>query len=60
MTGVSECSQQRGNLKDNGYINLSDYCIYYIANGIYYQEGKLSNIYFNKHYLTLPRYIYIF
>ncbi|NDK95205.1 MULTISPECIES: hypothetical protein [Photorhabdus] len=20
MTGVSECSQQRGNLKDNGYI----------------------------------------
>ncbi|NDK93183.1 MULTISPECIES: hypothetical protein [Photorhabdus] len=24
MTGVSECSQQRGNLKDNGYILL--YC----------------------------------
>ncbi|MEQ2015474.1 hypothetical protein ABLB90_02515 [Photorhabdus bodei] len=23
MTGVSECSQQRGNLKDNGYINDS-------------------------------------
>ncbi|MCC8372752.1 MULTISPECIES: hypothetical protein [Photorhabdus] len=22
MTGVSECSQQRGNLKDNGYRNL--------------------------------------
>ncbi|WP_255562913.1 MULTISPECIES: hypothetical protein [Photorhabdus] len=22
MTGVSECSQQRGNLKDNGYILL--------------------------------------
>ncbi|XWY10383.1 hypothetical protein ACK3F5_01695 [Photorhabdus asymbiotica UENP] len=21
MTGVSECSQQRGNLKDNGYIH---------------------------------------
>ncbi|MCT8352523.1 MULTISPECIES: hypothetical protein [Photorhabdus] len=21
MTGVSECSQQRGNLKDNGYIS---------------------------------------
>ncbi|NDK98387.1 hypothetical protein [Photorhabdus bodei] len=21
VTGVSECSQQRGNLKDNGYIN---------------------------------------
>ncbi|MGS0628789.1 MULTISPECIES: hypothetical protein [Photorhabdus] len=23
VTGVSECSQQRGNLKDNGYINGS-------------------------------------
>ncbi|MDB6369571.1 hypothetical protein ABLB90_06215 [Photorhabdus bodei] len=23
MTGVSECSQQRGNLKDDGYINIS-------------------------------------
>ncbi|MCC8376221.1 hypothetical protein ABLB90_19875 [Photorhabdus bodei] len=23
MTGVSECSQQRGNLKDNGYISDS-------------------------------------
>ncbi|MGS0629399.1 MULTISPECIES: hypothetical protein [Photorhabdus] len=23
MTGVSECSQQRGNLKDNGYIAVS-------------------------------------
>ncbi|WP_165577846.1 hypothetical protein [Photorhabdus sp. RW14-46] len=22
VTGVSECSQQRGNLKDNGYIKL--------------------------------------
>ncbi|WP_278249262.1 hypothetical protein [Photorhabdus sp. RW14-46] len=22
MTGVSECSQQRGNLKDNGYKNI--------------------------------------
>ncbi|MER2471951.1 MULTISPECIES: hypothetical protein [Photorhabdus] len=22
MTGVSECSQQRGNLRDNGYIRL--------------------------------------
>ncbi|WP_255562935.1 MULTISPECIES: hypothetical protein [Photorhabdus] len=30
MTGVSECSQQRGNLKDDGYINrfliLFHYC----------------------------------
>ncbi|WP_434524982.1 Tn3 family transposase [Photorhabdus asymbiotica] len=25
MTGVNECSQQRGNLKDNGYINLIHY-----------------------------------
>ncbi|MCC8376598.1 MULTISPECIES: hypothetical protein [Photorhabdus] len=25
MTGVSECSQQRGNLKDDGYIQLNDY-----------------------------------
>ncbi|WP_274383007.1 hypothetical protein [Photorhabdus laumondii] len=24
MTGVKECSQQRGNLKDNGYIKLWD------------------------------------
>ncbi|MDB6367681.1 ABC-2 family transporter protein [Photorhabdus bodei] len=24
MTGVSECSQQRGNLKDNGYIIIKD------------------------------------
>ncbi|NDK99112.1 hypothetical protein [Photorhabdus bodei] len=23
MTGVSECSQQRGNLKDNGYMTLA-------------------------------------
>ncbi|MDB6369260.1 hypothetical protein PH242_16735 [Photorhabdus bodei] len=22
MTGVSECSQQRGNLKDDGYISI--------------------------------------
>ncbi|MDB6367186.1 hypothetical protein ABLB90_08515 [Photorhabdus bodei] len=22
VTGVSECSQQRGDLKDNGYINI--------------------------------------
>ncbi|WP_278249238.1 hypothetical protein [Photorhabdus sp. RW14-46] len=22
MTGVSECSQQRGNLKDNGYMMI--------------------------------------
>ncbi|NDL00956.1 hypothetical protein [Photorhabdus bodei] len=26
VTGVSECSQQRGNLKDNGYINHPSYC----------------------------------
>ncbi|WP_207631761.1 hypothetical protein [Photorhabdus sp. RW14-46] len=25
VTGVSECSQQRGNLKDNGYILLITY-----------------------------------
>ncbi|KOY61738.1 hypothetical protein AM629_12225 [Photorhabdus heterorhabditis] len=25
MTGVSECSQQRGNLKDNEYIYIPDY-----------------------------------
>ncbi|WP_448511157.1 hypothetical protein [Photorhabdus sp. MH8.4] len=24
MTGVSECSQQRGNLKDDGYKSYSD------------------------------------
>ncbi|WP_274382158.1 hypothetical protein [Photorhabdus bodei] len=23
MTGVRECSQQRGNLKDDGYISIS-------------------------------------
>ncbi|NDK96581.1 MULTISPECIES: hypothetical protein [Photorhabdus] len=23
MTGISECSQQRGNLKDNGYRKIS-------------------------------------
>ncbi|WP_255562911.1 MULTISPECIES: hypothetical protein [Photorhabdus] len=24
MTGVSECSQQRSNLKDNGYIHIEN------------------------------------
>ncbi|MER2473158.1 hypothetical protein [Photorhabdus laumondii] len=24
MTGVSECSQQRGDLKDNGYIHFNN------------------------------------
>ncbi|WP_240002074.1 hypothetical protein [Photorhabdus bodei] len=30
MTGVSECSQQRGNLKDNGYKMEGNYvsCLY--------------------------------
>ncbi|MGS0627517.1 MULTISPECIES: hypothetical protein [Photorhabdus] len=29
MTGVSECSQQRGNLKDNGYMNrIEDFRFY--------------------------------
>ncbi|MER2474009.1 hypothetical protein [Photorhabdus laumondii] len=26
MTGVSECSQQRGNLKDDGYMSLG-FCL---------------------------------
>ncbi|NDK95699.1 MULTISPECIES: hypothetical protein [Photorhabdus] len=26
VTGVNERSQQRGNLKDNGYINHPSYC----------------------------------
>ncbi|RKS66770.1 hypothetical protein BDD30_1109 [Photorhabdus asymbiotica] len=29
VTGVSECSQQRGNLKDNGYMNrIEDFRFY--------------------------------
>ncbi|MCC8373502.1 MULTISPECIES: hypothetical protein [Photorhabdus] len=41
MTGVSECSQQRGNLKDNGYTILiaitrfskivNNNCLYFMA-----------------------------
>ncbi|MGS0628187.1 MULTISPECIES: hypothetical protein [Photorhabdus] len=27
MTGVSECSQQRGNLRDNGYIIKYQYVL---------------------------------
>ncbi|WP_165578502.1 hypothetical protein [Photorhabdus sp. RW14-46] len=27
VTGVSECSQQRGNLKDNGYICYRRLCV---------------------------------
>ncbi|NDL48243.1 hypothetical protein [Photorhabdus laumondii] len=27
VTGVSECSQQRGNLKDNGYMKQKYFCI---------------------------------
>ncbi|MGS0630164.1 MULTISPECIES: hypothetical protein [Photorhabdus] len=33
MTGVSECSQQRGNLKDNGYIPDTAQASCPIANG---------------------------
>ncbi|MCC8372746.1 MULTISPECIES: hypothetical protein [Photorhabdus] len=29
VTGVSECSQQRGNLKDDGYISNSKYITIY-------------------------------
>ncbi|WP_207627088.1 hypothetical protein, partial [Photorhabdus stackebrandtii] len=46
MTGVSECSQQRGNLKDNGYKtpkNTSRHypyammsCLYDVMNGLIY------------------------
>ncbi|XWY08574.1 hypothetical protein ACK3F5_13895 [Photorhabdus asymbiotica UENP] len=33
MTGVSECSQQRGNLKDNGYMNrIEDFRFYEPSN----------------------------
>ncbi|MDB6370755.1 hypothetical protein [Photorhabdus bodei] len=37
MTGVSECSQQRGNLKDDGYII---YSILYSINRIIFTVNK--------------------
>ncbi|WP_255562980.1 MULTISPECIES: hypothetical protein [Photorhabdus] len=36
MTGVSECSQQRGNLKDDGYIYNRE-CIEYKSVKLFYQ-----------------------
>ncbi|MGS0627436.1 MULTISPECIES: hypothetical protein [Photorhabdus] len=33
MTGVSECSQQRGNLKDNRYICM---CLYAFLDTLHY------------------------
>ncbi|MCC8466338.1 MULTISPECIES: hypothetical protein [Photorhabdus] len=30
MTGVSECSQQRGNLKDDGYISYALYFLHFL------------------------------
>ncbi|NDL50020.1 hypothetical protein [Photorhabdus laumondii] len=36
MIGVSECSQQRSNLKDDGYkpyLSLMIYCMHYIPYG---------------------------
>ncbi|MCC8376299.1 MULTISPECIES: hypothetical protein [Photorhabdus] len=27
VTGVSECSQQRGNLKDDGYMHIRLFCV---------------------------------
>ncbi|MER2369459.1 MULTISPECIES: hypothetical protein [Photorhabdus] len=42
MTGVSECSQQRGNLKDNGYISL-----------IIFNDLNLVNLKFYRLYLTI-------
>ncbi|MGS0628434.1 hypothetical protein ACK3F5_20575 [Photorhabdus asymbiotica UENP] len=38
MTGVSECSQQRGNLKDNGYINNRFY--YYLFLAVLFNQSE--------------------
>ncbi|MCC8373952.1 hypothetical protein ABLB90_04355 [Photorhabdus bodei] len=39
MTGVSECSQQRGNLKDDGYIIFINIIINYQSNTL---ERKIT------------------
>ncbi|MCT8352801.1 hypothetical protein [Photorhabdus kayaii] len=31
VTGVRECSQQRGNLKDDGYRIIGDICLHIMA-----------------------------
>ncbi|MGS0627589.1 MULTISPECIES: hypothetical protein [Photorhabdus] len=38
MTGVSECSQQRGNLKDDGYTphTCKEFCIGYLISSVSY------------------------
>ncbi|MDB6373463.1 hypothetical protein [Photorhabdus bodei] len=49
MTGVSECSQQRGNLKDDGYryisstINGNIYCIDNLLSEIFTGSWGLVN-----------------
>ncbi|MDB6370740.1 hypothetical protein [Photorhabdus bodei] len=47
MTGVSECSQQRGSLKDNGYrLNRNSICIYYDHNDNLYFVSPVNYVNF--------------
>ncbi|MDB6369920.1 hypothetical protein PH242_20265 [Photorhabdus bodei] len=44
MTGVSECSQQRGNLKDNGYRSKGEESDIFVANRAIIGPYHLSHL----------------